>query len=133
MGNRICEITEKCLVLIVFDEFHRMFVYGILRITSVLILFFLVIPQILRVVRVRFTLTVVSVKYVESHLVSFSARTGITHTPFTETTCHISVLLKQMSQRFYIRIERLLSFGLYFFISPYFGMSGVLPGHQRSS
>ena len=131
MRYRISKISEKCLVLIISDKFKCMLVNRILRITSFLVFLRFIIPQIIRVIFMSFTLTVIPVKNIKSHIICFSSRSGISHSPLTETTCDISVFLKKISYCFHIRIKRLLAFRLYLFISSNFGMSRMLPCHQR--
>ena len=131
--NGIGKVAEKGFILVVFDKLHGMLVNGILRVAPVLDLLGLVVPQVCGIVGVGFALAVVAVEHVESHVVGFTARTGVTHAPFAETTGHIAVLLEQVSQGLHVWVEGFLTFGLNLLVAPNLGVAGVLTGHQRGS
>src|SRR5690554_2725823 len=134
-----CGIKHKeWFILIVFKKLKSLFMNNIWRILSGLAAtvsfqnyFILIVPQMVGVIVVCQSLTVVSEKFIKPLIVGVAFRAGIAKSPFAKSAGCISGFLQRCGKRVGFSLQRILPFGLPLLIPANKRVTGVLSGHQR--
>ena len=140
MGNRIGQHRKERFFLMGADKIHRPLVNQILRISLMpLVPIFrnlhplLILPQMIGIIGVRLTLTIITKKLIISHFVGCRFRSWHSQTPFAKQTGAIACILHQTSNRIGVFPHRLLPLWSDLLVSTNLRMSGVQTGHNGAT